>query len=310
MILSVLHPPRMSQTAIRLLAALSLFACGSALRAAEATNQPIRLPDITVFGPMIPVASEELKVGEYQQPEWTQHRRFPTTRVFVQKQPWEVGFEQWWRGRFRRNGTQQHRFQEEIEIGLPKRMQLDLYENWTSNEKGQMRQLSHAVELRWALADWGKIPLNPTLYAEWQFVDPARGGDVWEVKLLLGEELAPRWHWGLNLIYEQEAGQGRATEMAWSQGVSYTFIDQKLSGGVEMRFAHETAKGSRSLPEITYMVGPSAQWRLGSRAHIDFVNLFGVTRDAPKVESFVVFSLDLGGVKGHGRYAPASLKSQ
>ena len=113
----------------------------------------------------------------------------------------------------------------------------------------------------------------------------------------------------MNLIYEQEAGQGRATEMAWSQGVSYTFIDQKLSGGVEMRFAHETAKGSRSLPEITYMVGPSAQWRLGSRAHIDFVNLFGVTRDAPKVESFVVFSLDLGGVKGVGRYAPASLKS-
>ena len=135
------HLRRIQHTALRLLATLSLFACGLALRAAEATNQPIRLPDITVFGPMIPVASEELKVGEYQQPEWTQHRRFPTTRVYVQKQPWEVGFEQWWRGRFRRNGTQQHRFQEEIEIGLPKRLQLDLYENWTSNERGQMRRL-------------------------------------------------------------------------------------------------------------------------------------------------------------------------
>ena len=38
--------------------------------------------------------------------------------------------------------------------------------------------------------------------------------------------------------------------------------------------------------------------------------MFGVTRDAPKVESFIVFSLDLGGVKGNGHYAPASLKSR
>ncbi|MFM8471367.1 MAG: hypothetical protein ACKODH_15640 [Limisphaerales bacterium] len=65
----------------RLYSLALLLAAAVASRAADATNQPIRLPDITVFGPMVPVASEELKVGEYQQPEWTQHRRFPTTRV-------------------------------------------------------------------------------------------------------------------------------------------------------------------------------------------------------------------------------------
>lgn len=278
--------------------------------AAETNSTPTRLPDITVFGPTVPVATEEQKVGPYDQPEWTLLRRFPTTRVYVQKDPWEFGFEQWWRGRFFKDGTQAHKFQEEVEIGLPKRMQLDLYETWTSDEKGRIRQSDTSVELRWALADWGKIPLNPTLYGEWAFVDPARGADIWEIKLLLGEELAPRWHWGLNLIYEQEAGQSRAREIAWSQGVSYTFIDQKLSGGLEMRFAHETTQGTRSQPEITYMVGPSVQWRIFSHGHIDFVNMFGVTKDAPKVESFIVFSLDLGGVKGNGHYAPASLKSQ
>ncbi|NDF00962.1 MAG: hypothetical protein EB034_22240, partial [Verrucomicrobia bacterium] len=137
-------------------ALLALLTAGLTMaQAAESTNQVIRLPDMTVFGSVLPVASEEVKVGEYERPEWTLHRRFPTTRVYVQKEPWEFGFEQWWRGRFFRNGTQMHKFQEEFEIGLPKRMQLDLYENWTSNEKGQMRQLSHAVELRWALADWG-----------------------------------------------------------------------------------------------------------------------------------------------------------
>lgn len=292
-------------------ALLALLTSGLALaQAADATNQVIRLPDITVLGPIVPVASEEVKVGEYERPEWTLHRRFPTTRVYVQKEPWEFGFEQWWRGRFKRDGSQQHKFQSEVEIGLPKRFQLDLYENLVGDEHGRMNQLSHAVELRWALADWGKIPLNPTLYGEWQFANHRLQADTWEVKLLLGEELAPRWHWGLNLIYEQEAGHNRATEAAWSQGVSYTFIDQKLSGGLEMRFAHETAKGSRSLPEITYMLGPSLQWRVFSHGHIDFVNMFGVTRDAPKVESFIVFSLDLGGVKGNGHYAPASLKAQ
>jgi hypothetical protein len=302
-----LNPPMVK---FRVVSLLALLATATVAGAAENSNPPVRLPDVTVLGQMLPVTSEEQRIGAYDQPEWTQHRRFPTTRVFVQKQPGEFGFEQWWRGRFKRDGSQQHKLQSEVEIGLPKRFQLDLYENLVGDEHGRFNHLSRAVELRWALADWGKLPLNPTLYGEWQFANHRLQADTWEVKLLLGEELAPRWHWGLNLIYEQEAGHNRATEAAWSQGVSYTFIDQKLSGGLEMRFAHESEKGNRSQPEITYMLGPSLQWRMCPRTHLDLVNLFGITKDAPKVEAFLVFSVDLGGVKGSGRYAPASLKSQ
>jgi hypothetical protein len=32
--------------------------------------------------------TEHTLVGEYQQPEWTTHRRFPTTRVYLQQPPW------------------------------------------------------------------------------------------------------------------------------------------------------------------------------------------------------------------------------
>jgi hypothetical protein len=39
-------------------------------------------------------------------------------------------------------------------------------------------------------------------------VDANQGPDVYELKLLLGEELAPRWHWGFNGVYEQEVGGG------------------------------------------------------------------------------------------------------
>jgi len=46
------------------------------------------------------------------------------------------------------------------------------------------------VEGRWALAEWGKLPLNPTLYGEWKFND--HNPDAYEVKLLLGDDIAPR----------------------------------------------------------------------------------------------------------------------
>ena len=84
---------------------------------------------------------------------------------YIQKDPWEIGFEQWWRVRDKRDDTVEHKSQEEIEIGLPYRMQLDIYLDWFADGDSRARYSDVAFELRWALADWGKIPLNPTLYA-------------------------------------------------------------------------------------------------------------------------------------------------
>ena len=287
-----------------LICGASIFIC--CLLQAQ-TNEATRLPTVTVFGKEATL-NEESQTGDYNQPEWTQYRRFSTTRVYVQRNAWEVGFEQWWRGRFNRNGSSSHLFQEEIEVGLPYRMQLDLYENWISDDDGHMRHHDFATELRWALADWGKIPLNPTLYGEWKFVEESQGGDVFEIKLLLGEQLAPRWHWGFNAIYEQEVGQSRATEWAFSQGISYTMIDEKLSAGLEMKFVHETAKGSRSNPEVKFLLGPSVQWRPTPRTHLDLVPLVGLTHDSPRVEAFIVFGIDLFSKKTRN-YKPASLRA-
>ncbi len=288
---------------------------------AQQTNAPAkpdtaRLPAVTVTATPLTLAPDQLReeapVGAYGQPEWTTARRFPTTRVYLQKNPWEVGVEQWWRSDFLRNGTLQNLFLEEVEIGLPHRMQFDLYEAWGShegNEKGRMKHDYVSTELRWAPADWGKIPLNPTLYGEWKFRDRARGPDTYELKLLLGEEIAPRWHWGFNAIYEQDVGGARTTEMAFSQGLSYTLEDQKLSVGVEMKFSHETVSGARSKPAIEFLIGPSLQWRPTSYMHLDMVPLLGVTADAPRVQSFIVLSFDFGpfGSNEKGR-PPTSLR--
>jgi hypothetical protein len=272
------------------------------LRAPASTNRLESRPKTTSQ------LNEEARSPIYGQPEWTSHRRFSTTRIYLQKAPWEVGFEQWWRGRFHRDNSASHLFQEEIEIGLPHRTQLDIYENWTSDDDGHLRHHDVAAELRYALADWGKIPLNPTIYGEWKFVDPSQGADVFEIKLLLGEQLAPRWHWGLNAVWEQEVGQARATELALSQGVSYTAIDEKLSVGLEMVFKHETEKSSRDEPELKFLLGPSLQWRPCHRTHLDIVPLAGLTHDSPRVEAFIILGIDLWSKTKNGKYAPSSLR--
>lgn len=298
MILKKLNCPLLPAAALMLVTGLG----------AQTTNPPTRLPEVGVPGEA-PI-TEEMPVGPYGQPEWTTQRRFSTTRVYLQKMPWEAGVEQWWRGRFYRDGTAKHLFQEEIEIGLPHRFQVDLYENWVMDDHRRMRHHDVAAELRWAPADWGKIPLNPAIYGEWKFVDASQGPDVYEIKLLLGEEIAPRWHWGFNAVFEQEVGGERAREIAFSQGVSYTLIDQRLSAGVEMQFKHETERTTRNNPEIKFQIGPSVQWRPTSRWHIDVVPLFGVTQESPRVEAFVIIGFDFSAPKTPGRYAPASLKGQ
>jgi hypothetical protein len=206
-------------------ALLAIFTCLS-VGAQEA-------PDSTLPGTIIvrttPVGEESL-IGENRQPEWTAYRRFPTTSIYVLP-PWQAEFEQWWQGKFPRDAKPGHLFQSEIEIGLPHRFQLDLYENVENTSSGRTRHAGNRVEARWALAEWGRIPLNPTLYAEWKFNDGA--ADAYEVKLLLGEQLAPRWHWGLDLFYEQETGGARTTEWGVSQAVSYSALDSQFSVGLK-----------------------------------------------------------------------------
>lgn len=288
---------------IGMLCALAVSAVYGVAQTSTATT---RLPEVVVPGDAR--LDEEALVGENQQPEWTTQRRFATTRIYVMA-PWQVEFEQWWKGKFLRGGGHDHLFQSEIGIGLPYRFQLDLYENAEKTDGKALRHSGNQVELRYALAEWGKIPLNPTVYGEWKFNN--HGADAFEVKILLGEEIAPGWHWGFNAFYEQEVGGDRQSEAGIAQGLSYTVADGKLGVGVEMnveRASHRNLDGS---PETEVLLGPSVQWRPIPRMHLDFVPLFGVTDDSPRVEAFIVFGFDLWTAKKDGGgYQPASTRSR
>ncbi|MEK0449999.1 MAG: hypothetical protein RL088_2267 [Verrucomicrobiota bacterium] len=281
---------------------LATTAAATTALAEEKRPAAQKMPEVTITD--VNLFNDQRAIGETGRPEWTTARRFPTTRVYIQKEPWQVGAGTWWRYRHKRDGTSISRATAEIEIGLPHRMQLDLYYDMAIDGSRRSRTEDFAVELRYALADWGKLPLNPTLYAEYKWVD--EGADVLELKLLLGDQLPGGWHYGANLVWEKELGGERTTEWQLVGGVSKTLVDGKFSLGIEGKYVHETTTTSRSEPEHKYHVGPSAQWRITDKFSVATTALFGLNDDSPRQECWLVLSYDFGRGADETKYKPVS----
>lgn len=268
------------------------------LNAQESTSPPV-VGEVMVSGSDILL--EEKPVGTFGEPEWVKQRRFSTTRIFVQKDPWEMGVEQWYRLRTFDGGRVTQRSITEFELGLPYRMQLDIYEKAShdnSDDKG-WQQDGVAVELRYALADWGVIPLNPTLYEEYAFAHD--GSDVIESKILFGDDFGQGWHWGVNLIHETQVWGDRTHKFAVSGGISKTIVDSCFSVGIEGQWSHETNSRSEAI------LGPSIQWRPTNNTHLDLVTMAGLTDSSPNAECWLIFGFDFGGASKSEGYKPTSL---
>nr|ACO70938.1 hypothetical protein [uncultured Verrucomicrobiota bacterium] len=245
---------------------------------------------------------EELPTDESGRPEWTNARRFTTTRVYIQKAPWEVGVEQWWRYRYKRDNSSISRLTSEIEIGLPHRMQLDLYYDMKVDGDSRAGTEDFAAELRYALADWGKLWMNPTVYAEYKWVND--DADVFEAKLLLGDQLPGGWHYGINFVLEKQLGGDRETEWQIVAGLSKTLLDGRLGVGIEAKYVNLTGPDFRTDPEHTFLVGPSIQWRITDRIHLDTTALFGLNQESPRNECYIIIGYDFG--PGEKKFKPIS----
>lgn len=244
---------------------------------------------------------EDKPVGVYGQPEWVKNRRFSTTRIHLQRDPWEVGVEQWYRVRTYDGGRVTQRSITEFEMGLPYRMQLDVYNKaiFDNSDDQGWQQDEFAVELRYAFADWGKLPLNPTLYFEYAFAH--EGADVIEPKILIGDDFGKGWHWGLNLIYETQVWGERTPEWAVAGGISKTLVDSVFSVGIEGKWSNTDGEKSEAI------LGPSIQWRPTDNTHLDLVAMAGLTDSSPNAEFWLIFGFDFGkGSKEPKGYKPAS----
>jgi hypothetical protein len=271
---------------------------------------------------------DELPFGPYKRPLWTQHRVSPQTRIYLQVDPGEVEFEQWLDMRFTKTrGKQQEdqiRLSEEFEFGLGSRFQLDLYYNtlWVRNAgtNATLTERGWAAELRYALADWGVIPGNPTLYLEYILWNnnPNDGvpGDAAsasiEPKLLLGGEISRGWHWGANFFYERTFNES-VREHGANASVLHTVVDGLLTIGATIKFVYESdnvnsPQAERERSHELYL-GPAFQLRMApydqevdingvktkisrTKAHLDFEPIFGLTGDSSRVQALLVFGWD------------------
>jgi hypothetical protein len=243
---------------------------------------------VVVEGRRVSDLREEDRIGGYGQPEWTSHRRFAETRVYVRPEG-TVEFEYWLIPEFPRDGgPAETKTQFEFEFGLPERFQLDLYlVSHQDGNEGVMAIDEQKVEVRWALADWDVIFANPTLYVEWAAVNEAP--DHVEAKLLLGGEVASAWHWGANLVFEHETAGDQENAYELTGGISYTVLDQKFSVGAEVKYALVDDKNDRGNFDNEVLIGPSFQFRPLPRAHIDVAPLFGITDDSPDAKITILF---------------------
>jgi hypothetical protein len=229
-----------------------------------------------------------------------------------------------------------HSFTQEVEIGLPYRFGVAV-ENTIEAFRGHTQERTFSVEGRYALADWDKIPLNPTIFVEYNFglgdilhdegpPEPLPKGeaeeflaeheplpDAFEVRLLLAQDFGEHVEWALNGFFEQEVGGDRGREYGFAQSAMVPIIlpQERLKVGVEMQLTTFTDKGIRDDPSYRFIIGPSIAWKPTKNTRLDVSPLFGVTDDAPRASVFVVFSMLFGpGGEAQQAEAPASTRNR
>ncbi len=245
-------------------------------------------PAVVVEGERISPYHEEELIGSYEQPRWTAHRRFVGTRVYV-RPAGQFDFEQWFRWKNKKDDPNELVTQSEFEFGLGYRVQLDYY-LITRNTEGEDTKIDNAIEIRYALADWGKLWGNPTVYLEW--ISKDQDPDVVETKLLLGGDIVPGWHWGTNFVWEQETGGSRESVYEFTAGLSQTLLDDRFSWGLETKLEWADEQGSRGDYSEDFRLGPSFQWRPQPQMHIDFAPLIGLTSDSLRSDIYLVFGYE------------------
>jgi hypothetical protein len=188
---------------------------------------------------------------------------------------------------------------EEVAIGLGCRWQLDLYERWNiePDDDGD-HDVNHEgvqIETRYALADWGCIPLNPTVYAEWiERGGPQEKPNKFELKMLFADELTDRLFYSSNLIWEQEVSGELETEYGWSNALSTPVVERTLYAGVEMVWSSTTVEDARSDQENSFLIGPSLHIMPTNRTFWDIVGLFGTTEESPEAQMYIVWGYQFG----------------
>src|SRR5712664_3803424 len=176
--------------------AILLFADITATNAQEAENRAV----------VVNAEAGELP-SAYGAPPDLSHGRISTlTRSYVLS-PFSFELEAGYEGAVFRHGLPSQLFGQEIEMGLPARFTVGI-QNQVEHFAGETRDRSFTLEARYALADWNKLPLNPTISAEYQFGLSNALPDSGEVALLMSHDFPHLIEWAMNIFVDREFGGG------------------------------------------------------------------------------------------------------
>jgi hypothetical protein len=280
--------------------------------------------------PSIVVTGEEVPSAYGAPPGLSRSRFSNVTQAYVLP-PWSFFFGELFEGQGFRHGPPDYLFTQEIEMGLPYRFNVAAESQFERFNGGGGAQ-TVSLEARWALADWNKIPLNPTLFAEYKFgvgtirheevpPPPGEGGgeeeeeeggppkvpDAYEVRLLLAQEFFGRVEWAMNWFFEKENTGDRGREWGFSQAAMTPVLlpNERLKIGIEMEYKNVTTKDTRGDALNSFVIGPTVAWKPTASTRLDISPLFGCTHDSPVADVFVAFSWLFGGERAEAE-APVS----
>jgi hypothetical protein len=246
--------------------------------------------------------------------------------------PWTFFVGEIYEGDAFKHGPPDHLFTQEVEMGLPYRFGVAVETEFERFNGGGGNE-SVSIEARYALADWNKIPLNPTIFAEYKFgtgpirheegPPPPPGGeeeeggppqrpDAYEFRLLLAQEFGGRFEWAMNGFFEKENTGDRGREWGFAQSAVTPILlpREQLKVGLEMEYKNFTVKDTRGDPQHSFVIGPTAAYRITKNTRLDISTLFGCTADAPRVQVFGAFSWILGRATEQEAEAPVSTRNR
>ena len=142
---------------------LTLSAANNSVFGQATTERPV----VVTAPDSRPARTKKCPAHTARHPQFSRSRFSNAVNAYVLP-PWAFFFGELFEGQGFRHGPPDYLFTQEIEMGLPYRFNVAAEAQFERFNGGGGAQ-TVSLEARWALADWNKIPLNPTIFAEYKF---------------------------------------------------------------------------------------------------------------------------------------------
>src|SRR5438552_716643 len=234
---------------------------------------------------VVKAEAEELP-SAYGAPPDLSHGRISTLTKSYVLSPFSFELESGYEGNIFRHGLPAQLFRQEIEMGLPARFTVGV-QNQIEHFAGDTRDRSFTLEARYALANWNRLPLNPTISAEYRFGLSNGLQDSGEVALLISHDFPHLIEWAMNIFVDRELGGRQSTSAGFAQSVEVPLLlpEEKLEIGIEMQYqsSGERIGGLGSMKG--FAIGPTLAWRPTKQIRFDVSPLIGSSDHTPALQA-------------------------